>query len=182
MKLFSRIAILMTICAALSMASATSISRGEVDHEVFLGEYVFTPRNLDTRGETAAYRLWFIPEKDRGFSLIYPQPLTLGFEIRGGYLREPEDDWEASLMIDLKYEFNLSDNITIYFLGSTGGNYSGIDYHKVATNFNFTSRGSLGVCIYQAILQASYEHRSNAGIEQPNRGIDLVTVSVGYRF
>jgi len=182
MRLFLRICVIVAICAVLHMSSITSIAQAEIEQEILLGGYVCTPRNLETRGGTTAYRLWLVPEEDQGLSIIYPQPLTVGFEIRGGYLWEPEDDWEASIMIDLKYEFNLNDNIAIYLLGSTGGNYSGIDYESVATHYNFTSRGSLGIFIYRAIIQASYEHRSNAGLEQPNRGVDLITVSAGYRF
>ncbi|HDL64555.1 MAG TPA: hypothetical protein ENH12_04110 [Proteobacteria bacterium] len=182
MRLFFRISLTASIFIALSFSPTALIARGGIEREVFLGGYLCTPRNLETRGGTAAYRIWLIPDEDRGFSIFYPQPLTLGFEIRGGYLREPEDDWEASILIDLKYEFNLNDNIALYLLGSTGGNYSGIDYEEVATHYNFTSRGSLGVCIYQLIVQSSYEHRSNAGLRQPNRGVDLVTLSFGYRF
>ena len=182
MRLFFKISVTASIFTALSFFHTALIARGGTEQEIFLGGYVCTPRNLETRGGTAAYRIWLIPDEDRGFSILYPQPLTLGFEIRGGYLWEPDDDWEASILIDLKYEFNLSDNIAIYLLGSTGGNYSGIDYDAVATHYNFTSRGSLGISIYRTIIQTSYEHRSNAGLEQPNRGIDLVTVSAGYRF
>ena len=182
MKFCFSIFVSVATAIALSLTSTAPIVRGEIEQEIFLGGYLYTPRNIKTEGATAAYRIWLIPGDDVGFSLLYPEPLTMGFEIRGGYLQEPEDDWEASIMIDLKYEFNLNENIGLYLLGSTGGNYSGIDYHEVATNFNFTSRGSLGIRIYRVILQASYEHRSNAGLEQPNRGIDLITGSAGYRF
>ncbi|GEM_PF-958698 len=182
MKLFFRICLPTSVFAALSLIFATLIVGGGVEQEMFLGGYVYTPRNLHTEGGTAAYRIWFLPGDDRGLSIIYPQPLTLGFEARGGYLWKPENAWEASIMIDLKYEFNLIENIAIYLLGSTGGNYSGVEYESVATHYNFINRGSLGICIYQAIIQTSYEHRSNAGLEQPNRGVDLITVSAGYRF
>jgi len=182
MRLSFRISIPASIFTAFALIFTALISGGEIEQEIFLGGYVYTPRNLHTEGGTAAYRIWFIPGEDQSFSIIHPQPLTLGFEARGGYLWEPEHTWEASIMIDLKYEFNLNENIAIYLLGSTGGNYSGIDYEAVATHYNFTSRGSLGISIYRAIIQTSYEHRSNAGLEQPNRGVDLVTVSLGYRF
>jgi len=146
-----------------------------------MGGYAYTPRNLHTEGGTAAYRIWFIPDEDQSISVIYPKPLTLGFEARGGYIWEPEHTWEASIMIDLKYEFILSKNIAVYLLASTGGNYSGVEYQSVATNYNFINRGTGGICIYRTIIQTSYEHRSNAGLEQPNRGVDLVSASVGYR-
>jgi len=182
MRLSFRISIPAAIFTALALIFTALISGGEVDQEIFLGGYVYTPRNLHTEGGTAAYRLWFVPCEDESFSIIYPKPLTLGFEARGGYIWEPEHTWEASIMIDLKYEFNLNKDIAVYILAGTGGNYSGVEYESVATNYNFISRGGVGICIYRAIIQTAYEHRSNAGLEQPNRGVDLVTVSLGYRF
>jgi len=182
MRLLSIISIPAAIFAALSLIFPTLIVGGGVEQEIFLGGYVYTPRNLHTDGGTAAYRIWFIPDEDQSISIIYPKPLTLGFEARGGYIWEPEHTWEVSIMIDLKYEFNISEKIALYLAAGTGGNYSGVDYSSVATHYNFTSRGTLGICIYRTLIQTSYEHRSNAGLEQPNHGVDLVTVSLGYRF
>lgn len=182
MRLFFKKCLPASIFTAFSLISSPLIAEVGVDQEIFLGGYVYTPRNLHTEGGTASYRLWLLPGDDQGFSIFYPQPLTLGFEARGGYIWEPDHTWEASIMIDLKYEFNLNKHIAAYLLGGTGGNYTGVDYKSVATHYNFINRGSLGICIYQAIIQTSYEHRSNAGLRQPNRGVDLVTVSLGYRF
>ena len=182
MRLFFRTLFPASIFAALSLSFTALCFGAGIEQEVFVGGYIDTLRNLDTKGGTIAYRLWLMPGKDQGFSIIYPQPITLGFEVRGGYLWEPQHTWEASVMLDLKYEFNLIKNINVYLLIGSGGNYSGVDYEAVATHYNFINRASLGVCVYGGIVQISYEHRSNGFFREPNRGVDLITASLGYRF
>ncbi|MFH1038201.1 MAG: acyloxyacyl hydrolase [PVC group bacterium] len=157
-------------------------TRADVDQELFLGAYVSTLRNLPTRGVTGAYRIWLKAGADQGFSILYPRPFTLGCELRGGWLWGPDDTGEVSLLVDLKYELDLYDDFGFYLLISGGGNYSGASYESVPTHVNFIDRGSFGIRIYRVLLQASYEHRSNAGLDAPNRGVDLITASVGYRF
>ncbi|MDP8215511.1 MAG: acyloxyacyl hydrolase [Candidatus Euphemobacter frigidus] len=147
-----------------------------------LGSYVSTLRNLNTEGVVLAYRLWFKPGQDDGFSILHPRPLELGFELRGGCLWKPKDTGEGSLLIDLKYELDPGNDFGFYLLAGLGGNYSGVSYTEVATHFNFIERGSLGIRIFRFIIQTSYEHRSNAGLRSPNRGIDLLTVSLGLRY
>ncbi len=174
--------LLPTIVLFCLLVSSAPAARAAIRQELFLGGYVSTLRNRETRGGTAAYRIWLTAGADQGFSLLYPLPFTLGCELRGGWLREPDAAGEVSLLVDLKYELDLHRDFGFYLLASGGGNYTGADYESVPTHVNFIDRGSVGIRLYRFLLQASYEHRSNAGLEAPNRGVDLITASVGYRF
>lgn len=157
-----------------------------IQHEILFGAYAYTLRNLDTQGITLAYRFWLtrseIEKNKQGFSILYPRPIILGFEIRGGRLHKPETGWEAELALDLKYEIDFSRDFGAFIFVSGGGSYSEMDYINVPTHYNFVSRGGVGLRLEDLFFQAAYEHRSNGHFRSPNRGLDAITASVGARF
>ncbi len=149
--------------------------------EILLGCYPATPRNSQTQGITLTGRIWFPPKKEESFSLLYPRPLVWGLEVRAGWLWAPEFAGEKAILGLLKYEGKITVNGSIYgFIGS-GGSYSSAHYSN-STRANFISRGGLGLRFHSFLFQAALEHRSNAGLSSHNRGVDLVTAALGYRF
>jgi len=156
-----------------------------LENEILFGNYVYTLRNLETRGVTASYRLWFSDWEEppgRAFSLLYPRPLTWGVEAGAGRVYRPESAWEGSLSLLLKLEENFTRDIGAFVLASGGGSYSQAHYEYMSTDLNFSVRAALGIRLQRFILQGAYEHRSNAGIKRPNRGMDVLLVSLGFRF
>ncbi len=179
------IKIITILTAGLFLSLASSVF-GEVEHEILLGTYLTTLRNLNTRGTTLAYRCWLTragaERRENGFSVFYPFPLIVGFEVRTGYLTRPDEGLEGALMLNLRYqpvEFNKF--VGGLFLG-TGASYSDMNYEKVATHLNFINRGGIYLGWNGCILQSAYEHRSNGHLCSHNRGLDVITASLGYRF
>ena len=152
-----------------------------VEPEILLGWYPATLRNHRTQGLILTGRLWFPPKKEKPFTLLYPRPLVWGVEIRTGWLYLPETGGEKAILGLLKYEGEITVNCSIYgFIGS-GGSYSSTRYAN-STHANFITRGGLGFLFHPWLFQIAYEHRSNAHLSAHNRGVDLVTGALGYRF
>ncbi len=175
------------IALLLISAGALFSPRAEaIDQEVLFGGYAYTLRNLETRGMILAYRIWLTKseaeEKKLNFSLLYPRPIVIGFEVRGGRLHKPDTGWEAELTMDFKYEIDFSWDFGAFIFLAGGGSYSDIDYTNVPTYYNFVTRGGVGLRFERLFFQTAYEHRSNGHLRSANRGIDAVTASVGARF
>lgn len=156
-----------------------------LENEVLFGTYVDTLRNLETRGGTFSYRLWLSDWEepaDIPFSLLYPRPLVWGVEAGAGQVYEPESAWEGSLCLLLKIEGDITRDLGAYFLAAGGGSYSDASYERMSEPMNFCIRAAAGIRLERVILQGTYEHRSNAGFEQPNRGLDVLVASMGFRF
>lgn len=149
--------------------------------EILLGWYPATPRNYRTQGVILTGRVWFPPGEERRFSLFYPRPLVWGVELRRGWLYLPEIAGETALLLVLKYEGKITSTGSIYGFAGSGGSYSSARYAN-STHANFTSRVGLGFRFHSWLFQIAYEHRSNAHLSSRNRGVDLITSSLGYRF
>ena len=175
--IFAGLPFLFSLFSPLSAAS---------EQEAFLGTYLTTLRNLETRGIILAYRYWLTRDEEerleKGFSIFYPYPICLGFEVRGGYLTRPEDGLECALMINLRYELPIANELCSGFFLGTGGSYSEMKYEKVATHANFINRAGVYFKCYRFLIQSAYEHRSNGHLCSHNRGLDVITASLGYRF
>jgi len=185
MKLsFNNPGFFLSISASIFFLSIDLSPAGALEQEVFFGTYIETLHNENTRGATLAYRLWLTRQKEdeRGFSLLYPRPITLGLEFRGGRVLVPETGWEGGISLLFKYERDFCETMGGYLFLSGGGSYSGVNYPGIPTNFNFLSRGGVGFRLENLILQGAYEHRSNGGLRKPNQGLDLIQVSLGFRF
>lgn len=179
--------ILKTIFALVLVIGTLSSPRAEaIDQEVLFGGYAYTLRNLDTSGMILAYRIWLTKseaeEKKMKFSLIYPRPIVIGFEARGGRLHKPDAGWEAELTLDFKYEIDFTWDFGAFIFLAGGGSYSDIDYTNVPTHYNFVTRGGVGLRLERLFFQTAYEHRSNGHLRPSNRGMDAITASVGVRF
>ncbi len=156
-----------------------------LENEVLFGTYVDTLRNLETRGGTFSYRVWLSDWEeppDIPFSFFYPRPLVWGAELTAGRVYRPESASEGSLCLLLKIEGNLTRRFGAFLLAAGGGSYSDATYERMSEPMNFCVRAAAGFRIERIILQGAYEHRSNAGIEQPNRGLDVLFASLGFRF
>lgn len=171
------------LAGAILLTGAPSLPA--LENEVLFGTYVDTLRNLETRGGTFSYRLWLSDweePSDIPFSLLYPRPLVWGAELGAGRVHRPESAWEGSLCLLLKIEEDFTRDLGGYLLAAGGGSYSDATYERMSEPMNFCIRAAAGIRLERVILQGAYEHRSNAGIEQPNRGLDVLLASLGFRF
>ena len=171
------------LAGAILLAGAPSLPA--LENEVLFGTYVDTLRNLETRGGTFSYRVWLSDwgePDDLPFSLARPRPLVWGAEIGAGRVYRPQSAWEGSLCLLLKIEENFTRDFGGYLLAAGGGSYSDASYERMSEPMNFCVRAAAGLRLERIILQGAYEHRSNAGIEQPNRGLDVLLASLGFRF
>lgn len=55
-------------------------------------------------------------------------------------------------------------------------------YRQFSTAFQFEDRVGIGIQVKNVDLCFRYMHYSNAGIKQPNDGIDIFMLALGYRF
>ena len=156
------------------------------EQELLFGTYLFTLRNLDTRGATLAYRYWLsrseVERERHGFSVFYPYPVVVGLEARGGRLVDPETGFEGGLLLNFRLELSLIEDLSAGIVLGAGGSYSEMDYENVPTHYNFISRGGIFCRFQRFLVQAAYEHRSNGHLRSSNRGLDVITGSAGFRF
>ncbi len=83
------------------------------------------------------------------------------------------------------YLFNGSGSITPYLEGGIGISWFSkkqIGPRNLATHFLFEDRVGAGLRIGNWDISVRYMHYSNAGIKQPNSGIDIFIGSISYHF
>ena len=115
-------------------------------------------------------------------NLFPPPPFSRSLgELGAGRLVEPETAWEGVLLLNLRLEAgragDLGGGISLGF----GGSYSGVEYVRTSA-WNFVSRAGVFLRFQGLLVQGAYEHRSNAGLSWPNRGLDVFTGGLGFRF
>jgi len=84
----------------------------------------------------------------------------------------------------LKFEYDAGQQVVPYVELGTGVMYTGLQGLQLGGPFEFASFGGAGIHLFltdQLALSFSYRwrHISNAGIEQPNRGLDTQFVLIG---
>ncbi len=80
---------------------------------------------------------------------------------------------------------DISDTFQPYVEAGIGAAYiskTKINGRNMATHFQFEDRVGLGVKTGSYDFNARYMHYSNAGIEKPNNGIDIIMFTAAYRF
>ncbi len=109
--------------------------------------------------------------------MVYLEP---GFSVLGN----KSSEWEAGTGIGLKYMLDLSKNIKGYFLIGSGLIYITYNSHYQSTHLNFQDNIGTGLLFFISKNKAlgvgiRYRHISNAGIREPNDGIDDLIGTIG---
>ncbi|WP_428026209.1 acyloxyacyl hydrolase [Arcobacter sp.] len=93
--------------------------------------------------------------------------------------------YELSLTPVFKYDLNLSNNFTPYIFGGIGVGYlssTKADGKVYSTHFQFEDRLGIGIKKDKIDFQLGFYHISNASIQTPNDGIDMVLLNFMYSF
>ncbi len=98
---------------------------------------------------------------------------------------DPRTDFEAGVGVGLQYRHPLTERLSAYVLGVTGPHYISVITRDQANGFIFSN--AAGVGLYYSLTKDSavsvgyrLRHMSNAGIENPNGGIDSHFAVIGY--
>ena len=91
---------------------------------------------------------------------------------------QPQSEWEAGMNLGVMYWFPLSQKLKLSIALGTGPHYLSMLTARQAHGFIFSDNLELGL-IYPVSklhldfnIKARYRHISNAGLEEPNEGID----------
>ncbi len=98
---------------------------------------------------------------------------------------DPQTDFEIGVGIGLQYRYPLTEKVSAYVLGTVGPHYISAVTANQANGFIFSN--TAGVGLYYFLTKDSavnlgyrFRHMSNAGIENPNGGIDSHFAVIGY--
>ena len=122
----------------------------------------------------------FIPELKNysGTFLVYLEP-----QINPVF--ERETDLEFGVCVGLKYMHPITDGISAYIFGSVGPHYITVQTTTQANGFIFSDTIGAGFSFFltkKSSLNLGYRfrHMSNAGIKEPNEGINTHFGTIGY--
>ena len=96
----------------------------------------------------------------------------------------PRSNIELGVPILLKYAYPLTDKFYPFVAVGTGPYYTSLSTYEQGTQFNFISQGGAGISYFfkeNVSLNVEYRRRhvSNAGIKEPNGGIDANAYIIG---
>jgi len=99
----------------------------------------------------------------------------------------PENDYEAGISFLFKYGFPLNNKLTPYLKVGTGPMFLGIDTKEQGSESNFVDSAAMGFSWFlkeDVSLDCEYRfrHVSNAGFDEPNKGIETNSVYVGFTY
>ncbi len=97
---------------------------------------------------------------------------------------EPYSNVELGLPVFFKYAYPLTDKIFPFIEAGMGPYYTSLSTYEQGTQFNIISQGGAGICYFfredkSINLEYRRRHVSNAGIKEPNGGIDSNVYLVG---
>ena len=86
--------------------------------------------------------------------------------------------------IGLKFEYDAGQQVVPFLIAGTGAMYTGLQGLELGGPFEFASFGGAGINLFltdQLALSFSWRwrHISNAGIKEPNRGLDTQFILIG---
>lgn len=109
-------------------------------------------------------------------------------ELQGGFITNFDDRAFVGISpIGLRYNFTTAGKLVPYVEGLLGGAYTDVPRYVQGSRFNFTEMAGVGAQYFMTPgtalnLQARYMHLSNAGIREPNIGINEGFLLVGISF
>lgn len=125
-------------------------------------------------------------------NLNFNPPQLLQFQIEPfiSYCLEPDSNIETGTSFFLKAGLlPETSKFQPYLKAGMGLVYMSLHTSEQSTQFNFTEQGCVGLHYYFAqntafTLEGRFRHLSNAGIKQPNHGINtyFVTTGIYYKF
>lgn len=90
----------------------------------------------------------------------------------------------ANIGLIMRYSFNRS--FSIYWIGSVGPMYSGIETERLAYGFAFSDLTGIGASVklnrFIFDIRPGIRHVSNADLKQPNSGHNTTTIDAGVLF
>ena len=113
--------------------------------------------------------------------------LEFRLELFGGAQFSPSTEWIVGLTRHLRYNFATATRWVPFVDAGAGVTGTGIGGPDLATTFEFNLQGGAGVQYFIANnvsinLEAWYLHISNAGIKEPNLGLNGITGMLGITF
>ena len=108
-------------------------------------------------------------------------------ELFGGAQFSPSTEWIVGLTPHLRYNFATASRWVPFIDAGAGVTGTGIGAPDLATTFEFNVQAGAGVQYFIAnnvsiSLEARYLHISNAGIKEPNLGLNGITGMLGIAF
>ncbi len=99
----------------------------------------------------------------------------------------PDSNVEMGCGLLLKYVHSVNSHFSPYIEGGTGLVYSTQDLETQSTRWNFLTQAGFGLHYFfreDRSLNIGYRfrHSSNAGIKEPNSGIDVHSLIIGFSF
>lgn len=100
---------------------------------------------------------------------------------------DPDANIEFGLTTSFKYAYPLTEKFYPYVLVGTGPYYTSLHTYEQSTQFNFCSQGGGGFMYFfreHWAVSADYRwrHASNAGMKQPNGGVDSAVYTLGLSY
>ncbi len=97
----------------------------------------------------------------------------------------PEDSIEFGIGIGVQYRYPFTERLAGYLSGSTGPHYMTLVTAEQARGFLFSNTLGAGLYYFMRedsalILGYRYRHLSNAGLVEPNGGINASFITLGY--
>jgi lipid A 3-O-deacylase len=120
----------------------------------------------------------------RGENRWYQGNWELLGELFGGSQFSPTADWIVGLSPHLRYHFATGTRLVPFVDAGAGVTGTGIHLPDLSTRFEFNTQGGVGVqwFLKDAIaltVESRYVHISNAGIDEPNHGVNTVMGIIG---
>jgi hypothetical protein len=105
-------------------------------------------------------------------------------ELLGGSQYSPEADWIVGLSPHLRYHFATGTRLVPFVDAGAGVTGTGIHLPDLSTKFEFNTQAGGGADWFfrddvALTVQARFVHISNAGIDQPNHGVNTVVGILG---
>lgn len=113
-----------------------------------------------------------------------PGSIDFLFEPFMNTITSPDANAETGLNFMLKYRYPLIQKLHLYAEGGVGLLYTTQHTYEQATQFNFNEQFGAGISFFFAENKSfnvgyRYRHFSNAGIEEPNAGVDMRMILTG---
>jgi len=111
--------------------------------------------------------------------------LSFALEPKINPVLNPDTDVEIGISFGLKYRYPISETWSVYGLGTVGPHLITVQTKDQANGLVFFDTVGAGFSFFltkkSAVdLEYRFRHASNAGIKEPNGGIDSHIVAIGY--
>lgn len=133
---------------------------------------------------TASVRYGIVLSDVRGESHWYRGNWEFLGQAFGGGQYEPKAAYLTGLTAMLRYSFATGTRWTPFIEGGAGPTITDISGPDLSTTYEFNLQGNMGMNYfwnknYAVTAQAGYFHISNAGLKQPNQGVNAIAFLLG---